>query len=151
MVDAVRAKLDVRCLARKISKAGCALQLKDVPAQRIAIDLDSRFAPGKNTGTRCDYLFLAEDDDSAFAIPIELKRGGFKATGVVAQLQAGADVLASLLPEHSYVLFRPIVASGRFPKAQRDDFQRAEVRFRGTNHRLVHATCGRQLLSALPS
>lgn len=150
LVQAMKAKLNERCLVSKLNKHGCSLPLTGLPRRRIAIDLDSPFAPVDDTATRCDYLFLVEDETGAtFAAPIELKKGAFGATSVAGQLQAGADALAKLLPERSVVRFHALVASGRFPKSERDRFKRRTVTFRGSSHPLLHTTCGSQLRSAL--
>ena len=149
-LQTVKANLDPRCLVRNLNRQGCSLTLAGLPRTRIAIDLDSAFAPLADTTTRCDYLFLVEHGSAlACAASIELKRGGFGARSVAAQLQAGADALAGLVPDRSPVTFRALVASGKFPKSERDPFKRVGVRFRGTLHRLFHTPCGSQLSTAL--
>ena len=150
LVQAVAAQLDGRCLVGRLNKEGCNLLLTGLPKTRIAIDLDSPVAPVDTTATHCDYLLLVEDGPAdACAAPIELKKGGFSATSVASQLQAGADVLSELVPERRAVWFRALVASGRFPKSERHRFKRAHVRFRGRTHRLFRMACGGQLWSAL--
>lgn len=149
-VQVVSAQLDHHCLVRTLKKDGCHLGQQGLPQRRLAIDLDNPLAPGDRLATRCDYLFLAEESAvAACAAAIELKKGGFGATHVATQLQAGAEILAKLLPEQSAVRFHALVVSGRFPKSERRRFMRQEVRFRGTWHPLVHRSCGSLLRSVL--
>ena len=139
------------CLATgALRKQGCTVRLRDAPTPRVVIDLDRPGSPLGGQNTRCDYLFIAEPaGDAGWLVPLELKRGGFRATEVVNQLQAGADAADGLLPQGAAVRFRPIVASGATHKAQRDKLKTRRVRYRGTVEAVRHMECGGRLMDRL--
>ena len=146
IVTLLRRQVDPRCVvAGTLRDDGCSVSMQDMPRERIAVNLERAAELGTPTGlvdrhTRhCDFLFVAEEDTATlWAASLELKKGDFRASDVATQLQGGAAALDKLIPCGQSVLFRPIVASQRVPKAQRASLMRQRVRFRGARHRLVH-------------
>ena len=119
LVETVRAGLDDgRCLVGGgLEKEGCRVSLDGAPQRRLIVDFDKPGSPRDPDETRCDYLFIAEDDaeddakrdakrDAArtdgnatpegWVVPLELKRGRLHARKVARQLQAGAAVAERL-------------------------------------------------------
>ena len=157
VVTLVRSQVDPQCVvAGTLRDDGCSVSMQNLPRERVAIDLESaveldtpRGLVGRDT-RRCDFLFVAEEDAATvWAASLELKRGGFKASDVAAQLEGGASALDKLIPHQQSVRFRPVVASQRVPKAERASFMRQRVPFRGVHHRLVHMRCQSPLRSVL--
>ena len=100
------------CHASKIRKKGCAVSMHGVPASYVIVDFDCD-ALSIPSGSRCDYLFVGEYNDSAWVAPIELKGGNFRGGLVAEQLQGGADVADKWLPRGSPFRFVPVLAHGK--------------------------------------
>ncbi len=149
LVDAVREKVSPKCLSRKCSRPGCSVPLKDAPNPRLIIDFDKPDSPLGERDTSCDFLFIAEgDDESAWVAPLELKSGGIDASEVIKQLQAGARAAEKLVCRNLPVNFRPIVASGNLPKAERTAIKRT-IRFHRDSMPVRRIRCGAPLTQAL--
>ena len=150
LVDAVRAKVSPKCLARKCSRDGCGVSLTDAPEPRLIIDFDKPCSPLGRQATRCDYLFIAESvARSGWIAPLELKKGGLDASEVVKQLQAGARAAEKLVPPKKPVKFRPVAAfSGGIHKAERNKL-RGKVRFHGHTELIRLIRCNAPLVQAL--
>lgn len=153
LVAAVRAKLDRRCLATgRLNKSGCGITMKDAPQPRVVVDFDKPGAPARRDGPRCDYLFIAEGGDGCFWVaPLELKKGRLHAGEIVSQLRAGAETAERLVPSGEKAAFRPIVAAGGIPKAERNELKKADnkVRFHGRREEVRLMQCGAPLVRAL--
>ena len=76
--------------------------------------------------------------------PIELKSGDADTSEVAEQLQAGAELAVTLVPEGPSPKLRPILFHGRglHPK-QRRDLNRAKVRVQGIQLSIKTERCGR--------
>lgn len=156
LVDAVRAKVSPKCLARKCSRDGCGVSLKDAPESRLIIDFDKPCSPLGMQATRCDYLFIAESvdrsgDRSGWIAPLELQKGGLDASKVVKQLQAGARAAEKLVPRKKPVKFRPVAAFDGIHKAERNKLRskNTKVRFHGHTELIRLIRCDAPLVQAL--
>lgn len=153
MVKRVRDALDPRCLVNGgLNRGGCKVSMARAPKPRLAIDFDR---PGTRLplgATRCDFLVVAEGGDGVgWVAPLELKRGRLHADEAVRQLQAGARAAERLIPSGEPLRFRPVVATGRVPKAERRRLRGNDGRIRLHGHveavRLM--SCGDRLARAL--
>ena len=144
LLDQMKGRVDHQCIVSgALRKEGCSVSMRASPKERVAIDLDHPKAPIDANTTRCDFLLFAElQAPTTWAAAFELKRGGFDAPKVAAQLQGGAALAERLTPSGHEVQFRAVVVSGKFPKAERDRLKRQTVRFQGTDHDLTHRKCG---------
>lgn len=135
LVATVLNKIPASCIATGLNKEGCTVRLARTPSSgsRLIIDLDKPSSHwDANQGRRCDYLFFEEVPSNPNRVrPIELKKGGFDASVVKIQLQAGARVAERLIPTKFAVDFLPVLASESVPKAERKRMKDS-VRFR--NH-----------------
>ena len=155
IVEAVRQKIDDKCVVNKLGKEGCTVSLKDAPTPRLIVDFDKPCAPLTRNETRCDYLLVAGDfDNQSWVSPLELKRGNLRARTTANQLRAGAAAAEQLVPTTTQVNFRPIAAyGGGVHKAERNAFKdkRNMVTFRGAVETVRLIRCGAQLTKGLNS
>ena len=153
LVENVRNTLDQRCLVNGgLKKRGCKVSIKGAPSPRLIVDFDKPGSPLGSHQTRCDYLFFAEDAEGlGWVAPLELKRGRLHADEVVRQLQAGACAAEELVSSNEPVTFRPVAASGRKSKAERNKLKSkgSRVWFHGRAKAVKLISCGAPLAGAL--
>lgn len=148
IVESVQQKVDKRCIDRKCQRQGCRVTLEGVPKGHILIDMDCHIDPNQ---IRCDFLFVGrlKTANDEWVIPMELKRGQVKASGVIDQLQAGAKAAERLVPQKANVGFQPIVASGRINPEQSRILSSKKVVFRGKKFAIRRIECGSSLTTAI--
>ena len=151
LVADVGPKVATSCLVRSCGKQGCRVPLDGAATPRLVMDLDKPGSPLGGAAARCDYLILVDNDAGMdWVVPLELKRG--KAPGsVVRQLQAGADLAASLLPRDAKVKVRPVVAARGIHSAAKEVLKQELVRLRGRGEHAKLISCGSPLAIALRS
>lgn len=151
LVAGVVPKVDARCLVKSgLKKDGCKVVMSGVPQARLVIDFDKPGSPLQQNATRCDYLCIAEaDNGDDWIVPLELKKGGFKATAIAQQLQAGANVADQLVTTAASFRFRAVAFSGNVRKAERLSLKRQSVQFRGRREEIRRTRCGNRLASML--
>lgn len=152
VVGTVRKQLDQRCLINGgLKKKGCTVSMDGAPSPRLIVDFDKQGSPLGQNETRCDYLFVAEEDDGrSWVVPLELQRGSLHADKVVRQLQAAASAAEGFIPSSEQVRFRPIAVSGGRHKAERNKLKRgSEVRFHGRPEAVRLMSCGTPLAVVL--
>lgn len=111
------------------------MSLRAAPRPRLIVDFDKPGSPLGPEAERCDYLFVAQRAaGGSWVALLELKRGRLHAGQAVRQLQAGASAAGTLISAGEQIEFRPVVASGSTPKAERQ-------RLRNKNNRVQ--LCGR--------
>ena len=140
LVDKVKSCIPELRFAKRCRKNNCSVKLNGVPAPHVLIDVDKSLAD-KNI-TKCDYIFVG-GTTNAWLVPIELKKGDFRASEVVAQLQAGAQ-FAETLSDCPHVRFLPVLASGASHKAQRNELKKKSnwIEFRGRPVEVEPIRCG---------
>ena len=153
ITDSVRRKLAPQCVKGQCRKGKCSVSLQGMSSQSYAIDMDHPKAPVGRHETRCDFLVVGGLSNSGdeWIAPLELKEGDVSASEVARQLQAGADIAHSLVPTGAQVSFRPVVASGKFHKAQQIRLRRNsnKICFRGQRFSAVRISCGDPLAPKL--
>ena len=129
------------------------MSLKDAPRERLIVDFDRQDTPVRGNGRKCDYLFIADGGQggAGWVAPLELKRGALRASDVVAQLRAGAEIADGLVPGGLQPAFRPTVASGSIRKLERNALRepRNRIVFRGQQELVRQIKCGDGLIKAL--
>ncbi len=153
LVGRVRSNVDERCIATRIRKRGCRVNLEGVPTPRVIVDFDRPGSPLGSSDERCDYLFMADAaDGDGWVVPLELKGGQFDASKIAGQLQAGAGAAERIVPRTIAVRFRPIaVHRGDTTKEARNRLKQKPilVRFRGKDVPLRRMKCGQKLADQL--
>ena len=150
LIDAVRENVSPHCLTESCSRPRCRVPLNNAPSPRLIIDFDKPDSPLSEHETRCDFLFIAEEEngDSGWVAPLELKSGRVDASQAIRQLRAGARVAERLVCKNLPVIFCPIVASGNVPKAERTAIKRT-IRFHGDSIPVRRIRCGDPLTQGL--
>lgn len=135
-----------QCHSTTLSKEGCRVDLDATPESRLILDLDRDGSPIPTTETRCDYLLFADGTcDQSWLVPLELKGGGFRASKVVAQLQAGVRAADELIPPGIKPQFRPTLAfGGGVRRAELDSLKapNSRLHFRGKREFVRLIRCG---------
>lgn len=156
VVEAVRKKVDPRLLVSRCEEGNCSVSLDRTSGKFALIHVDvpgdppwSLAAKGKK---RCDYLFVggAGKRGSPWVIPLELTTYAKKPSGTIAgQLQAGARIAEQLIPRHSTVWFRPVLASVNLRRHIRIQLGKEWIHFRGKKARVLEIECGGRLTEVL--
>ena len=153
-LDGIRAKVGARNCDRSCSRDGCCVDLTDVPTDRIIVDVDKAFPAHEQGGRRCDFiLFVDRSDGSILAAPVELKSGRTDVSEAVRQLRGGADFADRFAPQSSNVDCLPVLIHGRvLDRKERNRLNRGKIVFRGREHTISTARCGRSrnLANVLP-
>ena len=150
LVAHVAGQIASQCLVRRCDKEGCVVSTAGAPKPRLLVDLDCDHL-GLSGQTRCDYLFVAEDDGAAaWVVPMELKSGRLSASQVTTQLQAGADLADGWLSDGTSFRLVPVLVHAKPMRRQaRENFRRATVCLRGRRRQIVRIRCGASLRMAL--
>ena len=111
--------------------------------------LDCDAPQSRQQGKRCDYLFVGEEAETAWVVPIELKSGGFKATAAAEQLRGGAALAASWLPDGAFN-FVPVLAHGRgIHRRELNKLRSERIELRGQARNIMLIHCRQPLRDAL--
>ena len=150
LVDAVRAKVDERCIATRCRAEGCSVSMNGVQGDHILIRMDCRRLGIGRRERRCDFIFVSDDGD--WAVALELKRGSLDASNVVEQLRAGARFVERIVPRGADVSFLPLVVyGGKFHRNERDKLLKPAnwINFRGRRLQVDSMRCGRPIVENL--
>ena len=153
VIDAMKATLPAGCQTPQCRKGSCSLSMNDAPTNRVLIDLDSDDAPVGRNQERCDFIFVAQGNDTRVAA-LELKGGKLDASEVVRQLRAGARFAERIVPADAPVRFAAIaVHGGGIHRKERVDLLKPQNRitFRGESGPVNLARCGDTVDLALRS
>ncbi len=149
-VAKLTARVDNSCRSMKCNKDGCKVDLRGTPTNRLIIDMDCK-ALGMTNETRCDYLFVGEENKITWVVPIELKGGGVSSvTHVAKQLNGGAKLAEKLLLSGLKFQFVPVLAHGRpIHRSLRSQLRKEKIKLRGMEQKIKTIKCGDQLDKAL--
>ena len=138
------------CHATRCDRDQCKVRLDGTPPNRLIIDMDCK-ALGLGNETRCDYLFVSEEDKTSWVAPIELKGGGVDSvTHLANQLRGGAELATKLLPPSLAFRFVPILAHKKsIHKIDLKKLRRERIQLRGIERMIETVRCGDQLIKAL--
>ena len=138
--------------SRTLNKEGCLVPLKNAPRPFVVIDLDKEGSPFARQDSRCDFLFVSENQDGPCIFsPLELKKGALDAGKVVKQLQAGADLLENHPTFSGNAKLATVAVSGKNTKAQLSRIAKSkyQIRFKGGLVKISHMKCGNELADTL--
>jgi len=156
LVDKVRGKLNERCLVTRLKKQGCKVVMTDAPSPKLIVDFDKPGSPLPSPDTRCDYLVIAEGEQThshGWVVPLELESGKLTAHKVVKQLQKGASAAEKLIPRREPIRFRPVAVSGTRRKHELNLLKKKSnaIRFHECTEPVRFMSCGAPLVQVLDS
>lgn len=149
-ISRIAQKVSNECLSQQCDKDGCSLKTDRLPPDRLIIDLDCCDAERHHDKNRCDYLIVAEAEDSKshWVLPVELKSGGFQASSVVKQIQAGVRQARVLVPVRDSIVLVPILAHRRKKRMHKNDvklLRATEITLFGKKNKITLVECGDDL------
>lgn len=153
-VDVVKSKTDPKCQTTVCRDGRCSLSLNDAPQPYVLVSLEHQASPVQQGEPRCDYLFVAVDDNDGvdWIMPIELTAGAARVSKFLPQLRAGASIADKLIPSRAAVRFRPTaVYGGELRRIERVNFLKPanQVQFRNHKEVIRLVRCGSPLTKAL--
>lgn len=139
------------CHATRCNKDGCRVGLQGAPRERIIIDMDCAALQIPNSQKKCDYLFVGEENNATWVVPIELKGGKIGSVReALRQLEEGIRMADGWLPQGISFQLVPVLAHGR--KIHRNDLKvlrSGKMQLRGQRKGVVLIRCGDPLTKAL--
>ncbi len=140
------------CVVGTCSKSGCRLTLKDLPKDRVFVDMDRNCYLVNNKSKRCDYLFFCCDSSRGvtWVAAIELKKGRAVASEVVPQLIAGARLATQIVSQIKGVDLYMIIAFQGIRNVERNELRKRtrKIEFGDLKPQLVLLKCGSPLKKA---
>ena len=146
LVKDLKKLIPSECHARKCTKEGCNVPLRDAPSPYLLVDMDCRTLDIPADSGRCDFLFVGCESTRGadWVVPLELKSGSPDATDIVKQLQAGAQFAQDRIPAQHESTFRPVaVYGGKLHRAESDKLKskRSRIPFRGKRYEIELHRC----------
>ena len=139
------------CHATRCNKDGCRVSLNGAPQERVVIDMDCEALQIPADRKRCDYLFVGEENNTTWVVPIELKGGRIGSVReVLQQLEEGIRIADRWLPQGISFQFVPVLAHGR--KIHRNDLKvlrSGKMQLRGQRKGIALIRCDDPLTKAL--
>ena len=141
----IRSKVGKGSLSRSCGRDGCCVDMGDIPACRVIVDMDKIPAARHAGGKRCDFvLFLSADGEGVLTAPIELKSGHVDGSEAAEQLRNGTGFADRASPAKPEPHCRPILFHGKgIHPQQRKALNRSKVTFRGSKLTIKTARCCR--------
>lgn len=116
------------------------------PEPHVLVGVDCRELRLNPNAPRCDFIFFSNN----LVAPLELKRGKVRASRIVRQLQAGADLAARIAPSKVSAHFIPVAAyGGKIHRAESIELNRSRIRFRRSRFSIELLKCGGPLSAAI--
>ena len=147
-ISSISCKVPKECVVDRCDKDGCSVVTEELPSDQIIIDLDRYVTVHPLGQKRCDYLVAAEDGETLWILPVELKSGGFQASSIVKQLQAGADQAKQFVRHDNSITLIPVLAHRRKKRIHRNDMKllrEKEIVIFGKKRRVILVECGANL------
>ena len=144
LVEALKSNISSECHARRCTKEGCNVPLKDAPAPHLLIDMDCSALEIPPDSGRCDFLFVGCESThgAGWVVPLELKSGSPDATEIVEQLRAGAQFAQARIPAQHKPTFLPVAVYGGKPhRAESDKLKKSRIPFRGKTYEISLKRC----------
>ena len=138
------------CRTTHCNKDKCRVDLAGAPQAQVIVDMDCDALSIPDDWKRCDYLFVAEDRDAIWVVPIELKSGRLSVSAVLEQLEGGARMANRWLPQGATIQFAPVLAHGK--TIHRNALKRLrakKLQLRGQRKGITVIKCGDRLTKAL--
>ena len=144
LVEALKSNISSECYARRCTKEGCNVPLKDAPSPHLLIDMDCSALEIPPDSGRCDFLFVGCESTrgAGWVVPLELKSGSPDATEIVEQLRAGAQFAQTRIPAQHKPTFLPVaVYGGKLHRAEIDKLKKSRIPFRGKTYEISLKRC----------
>lgn len=94
----------------------------------------------------CDLLFVWNRSSTEHvSFVLELKGGGISVSGVVQQLQEGAHIVESLLPDPPTRRFRPVLVHRGLSAIQVNELRKNKILYRGKKYDIGLMRCGERI------
>ena len=154
LVEVLKRNISSECHARRCTKEGCSVPLKDAPSPHLLIDMDCGALEIPPDSGRCDFLFVGCESTrgAGWVVPLELKSGSPRATDIVEQLRAGAQFAEARIPAQHKPTFLPVtVYGGKLHRAESDKLKKSQnkISFRGKTYEIKLIRCNTPLKNAL--
>jgi hypothetical protein len=134
------------CAITSFQEGGCKIALPNRAGQWICLSGTKYQDNHKYVEKLCDLMFLWDRSGRRLlSAALELKGGGVDVTGVVDQLQHGADIVADLTIGLK-LEFLPVLIHRRLSSVQVDALKKKRVRFRGDPFPIALLRCGGRVL-----
>ncbi len=138
------------CRTTHCDKDKCRVDLAGAPVVHVIVDMDCGALPIPAHRKRCDCLFVGEECNTTWVVPIELKSGRLDARTVLKQLEGGARTADSWLPQRISFQLVPLLAHGKpIPRNGLKVLRSKTIELRGQKKKTVLIKCGEQLTKAL--
>lgn len=144
LVEALKRNISSECHARRCTKEGCNVPLKDAPSPHLLIDMDCSALEIPPDSGRCDFLFVGCESTrgAGWVVPLELKSGSPDATEIVEQLRAGAQFAQARIPAQHRPTFLPVaVYGGKLHRAESAKLKKSRIPFRGKTYEISLKRC----------
>ncbi len=149
-VTACASQVPGSCHATRCNKDGCRVSLNGAPQERVIIDMDCDALQIPDDKKKCDYLFVGEEKNTTWVVPIELKSGRLRAREVLEQLEEGVKMADMWLPQGISFQLVPVLAHGkRIHPHDLKVLRSRKIRLRGQRKGAVLIRCGDPLTKAL--
>ena len=133
MASVMKAKVHERCIVSTCSRGDCAVDLTNAPSPCVLIDIDRCVAVDPDLreigGKRCDFVFVGDDGDGGWIVPMEFKGGAnVQFAKAVQQLAAGARwTERKLAVDGNAVTVVPVVVIEKGVTPRRDQYRRLRL------------------------
>lgn len=122
------------------------MSLTDAPEPRVLVGVDCPALGLDPNAARCDFILFSNNLIAA----LELQRGSLRASKVVRQLQAGANLANRLAPSTARARFVPVAAyGGKMHRAEYIKLDASRIRFRNSRYSVELLRCGGRLTAAI--
>lgn len=129
------------CSLRTFNEGGCSVTFPNRNGRWVSISGTSYQKNHNHSEKLCDLLFSwARPNHGLASAALELKGGGIDVTGVIQQLQNGANIIADLLTDIDTV-FVPVLVHRAMPPIQHRALKTRQIRFRGRNYLIALVKC----------
>lgn len=133
------------CAVLSFREGNCKVTFPARNAQWICLSGTRYQAAHGHTARLCDLLFAwNRSSTQRLSSVLELKGGGMSVSGVVEQLQQGAQVIDGLLRGVTVTFLPVLVHRGMLP-IQVNELRRRKIQFRGAQCTIELARCGERL------
>lgn len=149
LIDIITNTVPSRCQVGQCARDSCSVRVRGYLEKYVLVNIDCSALGIPRDEIRCDYILVAEITQTTWIAPIELKSGRIKGAHARSQLEAGAVLLDSWLPEDALCRFVPILARKREPHPLDLAQLRQGVNFRGKKVQIVLLDCGTPVHLAL--
>lgn len=148
LVTAAMQSLCVCCCTARCVDEGCELRLPDSGSFKC-LNGSMYQANHDHSGRLADCVVFWASGRSRIIAVVELKTRATDVRRAVSQLQAGADLVCTMLPaaQRARARFVPLLVHARISNIELRSLARLRVTFDGKRYPVSQARCGSELLS----